>query len=653
MEQTHAGKGLDVQELLSNIKASGLLSEEDFDRAAQAASSAKTSGLSFVDGLVKSGVLTAFQAESFCNGTEASLRLGNYDVLDRLGAGGMGTVFKARHRRMKRVVALKLLSSELAKDEAFVQRFQREVEMIARFSHPNIVVAYDADLADVGHFLVMELIDGQDLASLLAKNGPMGVAAAIDCVIQAARGLAYAHAQGIIHRDIKPANLLRDALGTVKVTDLGLARAEGAAGSGAITQAGSVLGTVDYMPPEQAMGAIDIDHRADIYSLGATLHFLLLNRPTYQGDTLMATMFKHKMDPIPSLVKARPEVPPALDGVFQRMLAKEPRDRFQTMAQVLTALENVLANLPQTIVPGPGSGVRPVTQMSGSATPPGHGYKTTLSGAASATDQTIYAAPASSNASTLHVLLVEPSRTQSGIIRKYLQNQGVQNISVAATGKEALQAVRDQRPDAIVSAMHLPDMNGVDLAQQARALVKDRPPGFVIITSEADGSEANSLSKCGKAVLLKKPFTATQLFEALRVVSEPAASSKDRSKLRVLIVDDSAPARLHVRQVLKGLGLTEFLDAPDGAQGVALVARERFDLIVTDYNMPFMDGSGLVGYLKQNPATAQTPIIMVTTETDPGKLDAVRRLGVAAICDKSFQREIVEKVIKKIVDEAG
>jgi two-component system, chemotaxis family, chemotaxis protein CheY len=409
------------------------------------------------------------------------------------------------------------------------------------------------------------------------------------------------------------------------------------------------------MPPEQAMGAVDIDHRADIYSLGATLHFLLINRPPYQGETLMATMFKHKMAPIPSLVKARPGVPPALDAVFARMLAKEPGDRFQTMAEVLATLESIAANFSGTSArPGPVSAPAQLTQMSGPPSPPGPGHNTTLTNSAAATDQTVnfnLAPPDVPSVSTVHVLLVEPSRTQSGIIRKYLQSEGVQHIATAATAKEALQVVRDQRPHAIVSAMHLPDMNGVQLAQEVRALAKDPPPGFVIISSEADSADVGSLSKCGKAVLLKKPFTSAQLLESLRVVSmpaSPASPSKDRRKLRVLLVDDSTPARLHIRQVLTSLGLAEFTEAADGAQAVALVARERFDLIVTDYNMPFMDGSGLVGYLKQNPTTATTPIIMVTTETDPAKLEAVRRLGVAAICDKSFKHEIVEKIIDEL-----
>jgi two-component system chemotaxis response regulator CheY len=254
--------------------------------------------------------------------------------------------------------------------------------------------------------------------------------------------------------------------------------------------------------------------------------------------------------------------------------------------------------------------------------------------------------------SSLKVLLVEPSRTLSGIIQKYLQVQGVQNIVAAASGEDALRSVRAERPHAIVSALHLPDMTGVDLAQQVRAEADGPPPGFVLISSESESSDAGSLSKCANTVLVKKPFTPEQLVSALRVVSDvaqPDAPAKDHGKLRVLIVDDSAAARLHVRNVLGGMGLTHFVEAIDGAQAVAAVSKEPYDLIVTDYNMPLMDGPGLVGYLKQNPVTASVPIIMVTTETDPTKLETVRRLGVAAVCDKSFPAAIVRTIIDELV----
>jgi two-component system chemotaxis response regulator CheY len=250
------------------------------------------------------------------------------------------------------------------------------------------------------------------------------------------------------------------------------------------------------------------------------------------------------------------------------------------------------------------------------------------------------------------VVLVEPSRTQSAIIRKYLQAQGVQNVLAVASGQEALQAVRTERPDAILSALHLSDMTGVQLAQQLREENKAAAPGFVLISTESEAAEVGTLSKCGQIALLHKPFTPEQLVDALRTVSAvppPPSSTAERGQLRVLIVDDSAAARLHERRVLQGLGLAQFVEAADGVQAVAAVARESFDLIVTDYNMPYLDGRGLVNYLKQNASTASIPIVLVTTEQDEGKLEAMRQLGVTAICDKSLPAEVIKKIIGQLV----
>jgi two-component system chemotaxis response regulator CheY len=270
----------------------------------------------------------------------------------------------------------------------------------------------------------------------------------------------------------------------------------------------------------------------------------------------------------------------------------------------------------------------------------------------------------------LKVLLVEPSRTQSGIIRKYLQGHGVQQVIAAASGQEALQAIQSECPDAVISALHLPDMTGVQLAQQIRKASTKVAPGFLLISSEDEKSEAGTLSKCGRAILLHKPFTAEKLGEALKVVTAPAldvmaagarsgcfppdsapmaqAGKSKFNPVRVLIVDDSAPARLHIRGVLEELGFQKFVEAIDGARAIAAAAKNTFGLIVTDYNMPHMDGRGLIAFLKDNPATASVPIIMVTTETDPRKLDAVRQLGVT-VCDKTFPRDVVGRIIEKIV----
>ena len=178
--------------------------------------------------LIRNNHLTKYQAEQIVRGKSKSLFLGNYVLLDKIGQGGMGQVFKAHHRRMDRIVAVKVLPSEVTQNPASIARFEREVKMVAKLDHPNIVTAYDADQADGVHFLVMQFVEGSDLSVLVKRNGPFDVDEAISFIIQAARGLETAHADGVIHRDIKPANLLLDKKGTVKILDMGLARLESA-----------------------------------------------------------------------------------------------------------------------------------------------------------------------------------------------------------------------------------------------------------------------------------------------------------------------------------------------------------------------------------------------------------------------------------------
>ncbi len=334
---------LSIDEFCSRAQASKLLSAEEVRAvlASAAESERPTDGASLATLLVKTGKLTSFQAKRICEGKGASLLLGNYVLLDRIGHGGMGDVFKAEHRRMKRVVALKVVKSELLDTPGALKRFQREVETVAKLDHPNVVTAHDADEANGIHFLVMQFVDGRDLSSLVKNHGPFSVPQAVDCVLQAARGLAYAHEQGIVHRDVKPGNMLLDRKGAVKVLDLGLATltARDANTNDSLTGSEMIVGTLDYMAPEQAQSPKLADERSDIYSLGMTLWFLLTGRAAYEAETVVAKLLAHQQQPIPSLSESRGDAPAQLDDLFRRMVAKKPEDRPPSMQQVVAALE--------------------------------------------------------------------------------------------------------------------------------------------------------------------------------------------------------------------------------------------------------------------------------------------------------------------------
>jgi serine/threonine protein kinase len=263
-----------------------------------------------------------------------------YRVLQRLGAGGMGVVYKAEHRLMARTVALKVISKQLTEVPGVVERFRREVQAAARLSHSNLVQAHDAEQAGELHFLVTEFVDGQSLAWLVDRDGPLSVEKACDCVRQAAVGLAHALERGLVHRDVKPQNLMLTPQGLVKVLDFGLASiAAEQGGSKGLTEVGQGMGTPDYMAPEQIRDAHSVDTRADVYSLGCTLYFLLTGQPPFPEGNSSQKMAAHlEKQPTP-VQQLRPGLPAGLVKVVERMMAKAPARRYQTPAEVVAALE--------------------------------------------------------------------------------------------------------------------------------------------------------------------------------------------------------------------------------------------------------------------------------------------------------------------------
>ena len=275
--------------------------------------------------------------------------LGEYRLIELIGAGGLGEVYKAEHRVMQRMVAIKLLHERRHLQSEMSQRFLQEIRLIAKLSHPNIVTAFDAGRESDRVFMVMELVDGESLADRIARLGPLSTAEAISVLRQTAIALEYAHARQIIHRDIKPGNLMVDSRGVIKVLDFGLAVLNEDKRE---PQIESHSGTPQYMAPEQSLEGAVIDHRTDLYSLGATLFTLLTGRPMYVGDALQIAM-AHQRQEIPNLYEYRRSIDLRVDSVFKRLVAKAPNDRFSSASDLLRNLDELrLPEIPIRMVPG-------------------------------------------------------------------------------------------------------------------------------------------------------------------------------------------------------------------------------------------------------------------------------------------------------------
>lgn len=338
--ETLAGK-----EFLALVERSGVAESDELRRfiASLANQSQQLpTGKELAEELIRQGILTPFQAQQLLQGKWRGFRIGGkYVVLELIGSGGMGKVFLCRHERMKRLVALKILPREHAADPAMRARFEREARVVAALEHPNIVKAHDIDEQGEMLFLVMEYIDGIDLHTLVKRFGPLSVPRVANYISQAAAGLQHAHEQGLVHRDIKPANLLLDRHGVIKLLDMGLARFFDKPSEDNVTQQhekSTILGTADYLSPEQGVDSSAVDIRSDIYSLGCTAYFLLSGSPPFADGPLHQKLISHQLRTPKPIQSIRPDVPDEIAAILNVMMAKDPAARFQQPREIVAAL---------------------------------------------------------------------------------------------------------------------------------------------------------------------------------------------------------------------------------------------------------------------------------------------------------------------------
>ncbi len=279
-----------------------------------------------------------------------------YELEELIGTGGMSSVFRAHDTLLDRKVALKILHEQYSGDAEYVERFRREARAVAALSHPNIVTVIDRGDHEGRQFIVFEYVDGENLKRLIERNGPLPVDQALRLAVQVARGLAFAHREGLVHRDVKPQNVLLNGDGRAKVTDFGIARSLHV--QRGMTQTGTVLGTSDYIAPEQAQGQ-RVDEQSDVYSLGVVCYELLTREVPFPGENFVAVAMRHINEEPPSVRARRQDVSPRVDAAVRRAMAKEPGDRFATMSDFCRELEACLGELEGTQVLQPAVAPRP------------------------------------------------------------------------------------------------------------------------------------------------------------------------------------------------------------------------------------------------------------------------------------------------------
>ncbi len=333
------------ERLIELVEKSQLASKEAIDAAVDAIRASRggelpTSAVELAKALQKKNIITRWHADKLLQGRYKGFFLGKHKLLGHIGSGGMSSVYLAEHVKMHDLRAIKVLPQSKLGKSSYLARFQQEAKAIASLNHPNVVRAHDIDNQGDTHYIVMEYVDGDDLQTIVKKEGPLPFERVADYIAQAAHGLQHAHDMGLIHRDVKPANVLINSKGKVKLLDLGLALiADDAQASLTIDYNDKVLGTADYLAPEQALNSHKVDHRADLYGLGCTMYFLLTGHPPFPEGTIAQRIAKHQKEMPKEIRKIRAKCPGELEGICWKLMQKEPKFRYSTAQQAAEVLE--------------------------------------------------------------------------------------------------------------------------------------------------------------------------------------------------------------------------------------------------------------------------------------------------------------------------
>jgi len=512
--ETFPSQGL-LQELLEN----NLVLAEDWEKLSAGDRGRLTNcrdRSQLLEMLVDRGLLTPYQSDRIAAGKLFGLILGHYRVLERIGAGGMGIVFKGEHVRLRQKVAIKVLPLFMSRDQSArnLLRFNAEVRAIAQLNHPNIVRAFDAgevaspdEDGPILHYYVMDYIEGRDLEEHVRAKGPLHVAEACDIICQIAGALEEAHKHNLVHRDIKPSNVLVTPSGKAMLLDFGLVRQF----RHRVTEPGTILGTVDYMAPEQAIDASTVDIRADIYSLGATLFWCLTARPPFQPKANLAQeMVCRQTQPPPSVRKYRADLSPELDAVVARMMAVTPDDRYQTPKAVLQVLSPFLhAEGRESLFVVQPDGKAPLNLQNASD-----------------------AFRAADSSATLHqqrVLVVDDDAAIRNLCCLALRKEDIVTDQ-ADDGLRALTMIGSQPYDLVLLDMHMPGLTGREVCQRLR----QHPPcpnlKIILLSGEANTEYLAQEMLAGADDFLAKPFTISHLLARVKAALRLKAA-QDRTDL--------------------------------------------------------------------------------------------------------------------------